>query len=100
MCTGDPSSVLKTPTWEDIYNRGPLGQTQQDNGVYYYGTRGAIGVATLAASAASAASVAGVAELAGGPSSQRSSVRGDRSTSCIRSEILNGSTQPGEAWDD
>jgi hypothetical protein len=30
------------------YNRGPLGQTQNSSGVYYYGTRGALVVATAA----------------------------------------------------
>ncbi len=39
-CAGDPSSVLKTPTpGRYIYNRGPLGQTQHGNGVYYYAER-------------------------------------------------------------
>jgi len=42
------------PDWEDIYSRGPLGQTNTPNtpGWAYYGTRGALGVATVATAAA------------------------------------------------
>ena len=40
--------------WDEIYNRGPLGQTNTPNtpGWAYYGTRGAVGVAVVATSAA------------------------------------------------
>jgi len=54
------------PDYEEIYSRGPLGQTNTPNtpGWAYYGTRGAVTVATAAASLAA---VAGIAEFAGAP---------------------------------
>ncbi len=42
-CSGDLGSA---------YENGPLGQTQDDDGIYYYGTRIAIGVSATAVSAA------------------------------------------------
>ena len=33
-------------TLQDAYDAGPLGQTQHESGVYYYGTRGALVVST------------------------------------------------------
>jgi RHS repeat-associated protein len=39
-------------TFDEAYERGPLGQTQNSSGVYYYGTRGALGVATVSVGAA------------------------------------------------
>jgi len=56
------------PNWEDIYNRGPLGQTNTPNtpGWVYYGTRGAIGVsvgATALAGAAIGAEALGAAQF-------------------------------------
>ena len=44
------------PDWEDIYNRWPLGQTNQENtpAWAYYGTRGALGVAIAAVTTAAA----------------------------------------------
>jgi RHS repeat-associated protein len=37
--------------WEEAYERGPLGQTANDDGFAYYGTRGALTISTLAMAA-------------------------------------------------
>jgi len=46
---GDPNSAN---AWAEAYQTGVLGQTQNSDGVYYYGTRGALAVATIADAAA------------------------------------------------
>jgi hypothetical protein len=39
-------------TYAAAYNNSPFGQTRDDTGVYYYGTRGSLGIASAAAAAA------------------------------------------------
>jgi RHS repeat-associated protein len=46
------NSAGANQTLAAAYANGPLGQTQNSSGGYYYGTRGALGVATVAATAA------------------------------------------------
>lgn len=47
--TGDPGY---NTTLLNAYAAGPLGQTQNSSGIYWWGTRGALGVATAATAAA------------------------------------------------
>ena len=39
-------------TYQEAYERGPLGQTKDSCGCYYYGTRSLLGAATAAAACA------------------------------------------------
>jgi len=52
QATGNPQYIA---TYNNAYQAGPLGQTQNSSGVYYYGTRGAIAVSCAAMAGATMA---------------------------------------------
>jgi RHS repeat-associated protein len=58
--TGNPASI---DTFQSAYEAGPLGQTQNSSGIYYWGTRVSLGVSVGAIAAAGGV---GIWEAAGG----------------------------------
>ncbi|MHB9047276.1 MAG: RHS repeat-associated core domain-containing protein [Pirellulales bacterium] len=62
--TGDPEYMN---TYQDAYNRSPLGQTKDSSGGYYYGTRGGLTLATVSVTAAAAVGTVEVTCLANQP---------------------------------